>query len=117
MGSATASKAARFSGAEGYRAVVRGRSPTTPSCTPSPKFGFEKRFCKNIKVREGQQGWDEPNVEDILREINKGCWTIGYTGQSPERLKLHMKNMHTFDVKTLRANGGPCDAVLLAHRK
>ncbi len=68
------------------------------------KFGFEKELCKNIKVVNS-----EPNVEDILREINRGTWTIGYTGQSPERLKLHMKNMHTFDVKTLRAKGGPCD--------
>jgi formate dehydrogenase major subunit len=73
------------------------------------KFGFEKELCKNIKVEKDKTGWDEPNIEDILREINKGCWTIGYTGQSPERLKLHMKNMHTFDVKTLKANGGPCD--------
>ena len=73
------------------------------------KFGFEKELCKNIKVEKDKQGWEEPNVEDILREINKGTWTIGYTGQSPERLKLHMKNMHTFDVKTLRAKGGPCD--------
>jgi hypothetical protein len=44
-----------------------------------------------------------------MKEINRGMWTIGYTGQSPERLKLHMKNMQTFDVKTLRAKGGPCD--------
>ena len=73
------------------------------------KFGFEKELVKNIKLIKDKQGWDEPEIEDILREINKGCWTIGYTGQSPERLKLHMKNMHTFDVKTLRANGGPCD--------
>jgi formate dehydrogenase major subunit len=73
------------------------------------KFGFAKELCKNIKIDKDKQGWDEPIVEDILREINKGCWTIGYTGQSPERLKLHMKNMHTFDVKTLKANGGPCD--------
>ena len=36
-------------------------------------------------------------------------WTIGYTGQSPERLKLHMENQHTFDRTTLRANGGPAD--------
>ena len=36
-------------------------------------------------------------------------WTIGYTGQSPERLKLHMANQHTFDKVTLKANGGPCD--------
>ncbi|HEY6896579.1 MAG TPA: formate dehydrogenase subunit alpha [Rhodocyclaceae bacterium] len=68
------------------------------------KFGFEKELCKNIKVAN-----NEPNVEDILREINKGTWTIGYSGQSPERLKLHMKNMSTFDPKTLRAKGGPCD--------
>jgi formate dehydrogenase major subunit len=33
-------------------------------------------------------------------------WTIGYTGQSPERLKAHMRNMHVFDVNTLRAKGG-----------
>ena len=67
-------------------------------------FGFEKELVKNIKVTN-----DEPSMEDTLREINKGTWTIGYSGQSPERLKLHMKNMHTFDVKTLRAKGGPCD--------
>ncbi|HWV18860.1 MAG TPA: formate dehydrogenase subunit alpha [Rhodocyclaceae bacterium] len=67
-------------------------------------FGFEKEFVRNIKVTN-----DEPSMEDTLREINKGTWTIGYSGQSPERLKLHMKNMHTFDVKTLRAKGGPCD--------
>jgi formate dehydrogenase major subunit len=75
------------------------------------KLGFADQFVgkkdgkQNIQVVNG-----EPVVEDVLRnEINKGTWTIGYTGQSPERLKLHMKNMHTFDVKTLRAKGGPCD--------
>ena len=73
------------------------------------KFGFEKELVKNVAVVKDKQGWDEPVIEDILREINKGCWTIGYTGQSPERLKLHMKHMNTFDVKTLKANGGPCD--------
>ena len=36
-------------------------------------------------------------------------WTIGYTGQSPERLKLHMEHQHTFDKTTLLAVGGPCD--------
>ncbi|HNH14741.1 MAG TPA: formate dehydrogenase subunit alpha [Rhodocyclaceae bacterium] len=68
------------------------------------KFGFDKEFTKNIKVVN-----NEPLPEDILREINRGTWTIGYTGQSPERLKLHMKNMHTFNPKTLKAQGGPCD--------
>jgi formate dehydrogenase major subunit len=42
----------------------------------------------------------------MLREINRSNWTIGYTGQSPERLKAHMRNMHVFDVKTLKAKGG-----------
>ncbi|MEF9995583.1 MAG: molybdopterin-dependent oxidoreductase [Burkholderiaceae bacterium] len=65
---------------------------------------------QNLKTIKGAGGWDEPIIEDILaNEINKGTWTIGYTGQSPERLKLHMKHMNTFDVRTLRANGGPCD--------
>ena len=36
----------------------------------------------------------------------QACWSIGYTGQSPERLKAHMRNMNVFDVKTLRAKGG-----------
>ncbi|HRX36865.1 MAG TPA: formate dehydrogenase subunit alpha, partial [Aestuariivirga sp.] len=68
------------------------------------KFGFADRMFRNIKVEN-----DEPSIEDTLREINRGMWTIGYTGQSPERLKLHMENQQTFDKTTLRANGGPCD--------
>ena len=42
-----------------------------------------------------------PNVEDTTLEFNKGMWTIGYTGQSPDRLKKHMANQHTFDKTTL----------------
>ncbi len=74
------------------------------------KFGFEKEFLGKVKVHKPDANkFDEPVIEDMLREINRGVWTIGYTGQSPERLKLHMKNMNTFDVKTLKAKGGPCD--------
>ncbi|MDI9246407.1 formate dehydrogenase subunit alpha [Marinobacter sp. CHS3-4] len=68
------------------------------------KFGFTDRMFRNIKV-EG----DIPLIEDITREFNRGMWTIGYTGQSPERLKKHMQYQHHFDRTTLRANGGPCD--------
>lgn len=67
------------------------------------KLGFADELCKNIKVVH-----NEPVVEDILREINRSCWTIGYTGCSPERLKLHMENKHTFNPTTLRADSGPC---------
>ncbi|ERP90247.1 formate dehydrogenase [Marinobacter sp. ES-1] len=68
------------------------------------KFGFTDRMFRNIAI-EG----DEPVVEDITHEFNRGMWTIGYTGQSPERLKKHMANQHHFDKTTLRAVGGPCD--------
>ncbi len=68
------------------------------------KFGFDGEMFKNIKVEN-----DEPLVEDITREFNKGMWTIGYTGQSPERIRSHMANQHTFDKTTLQARGGPND--------
>jgi formate dehydrogenase major subunit len=75
------------------------------------KFGFDKELVKNYEIwkPDGDKKFDEPTPESILKEINRATWTIGYTGQSPERLKLHMKNQATFDVKTLRAKGGPCD--------
>jgi formate dehydrogenase major subunit len=66
------------------------------------KLGFADRMFKNIKV-EGTQ----PSSEDILREINRGGWSTGYCGQSPERLKLHMANQKDFDLVTLRAKDGP----------
>ncbi len=69
------------------------------------KLGFAKELVKNYKMVQGKGGI-EPETESILREINKSVWTIGYTGQSPERLKAHMRNMNVFDVKTLRAKGG-----------
>ena len=69
------------------------------------KLGFAKELSKNYKMQK-IKGLDEPLPEDILREINASVWTIGYTGQSPERLKAHMRNMGAFDVKTLRAKGG-----------
>ena len=68
------------------------------------KLGFADRMFRNISV-EG----DEPLIEDVTREFNKGMWTIGYTGQSPERLKAHMEHQHTFDRTTLQAVGGPLD--------
>ena len=68
------------------------------------KFGFAKEFFKHIKLNG-----EEPLIEDITREFNRGMWTIGYTGQSPERLKAHMANQATFDKTSLRARGGAVD--------
>ena len=72
------------------------------------KLGFDKELVKNYQMQK-VKGLDEPVPEDILREINKCVWTIGYTGQSPERLKAHMKNMAAFDIKTLKARGNVRD--------
>ena len=68
------------------------------------KLGFGDELIKNIEVTN-----DEPLIEDITREFNRGMWTIGYTGQSPERIKAHMEHRGTFDETTLQAKGGPLD--------
>jgi formate dehydrogenase major subunit len=62
------------------------------------KLGFEDKMFKNIKVENNL-----PSSEDLLREINRGGWSTGYCGQSPERLKAHMKYQSKFDLVTLRA--------------
>lgn len=72
------------------------------------RLGFDKELCKNYTFQK-VKGMDEPVPEDILREINRGVWTIGYTGQSPERIKAHMRHMHAFDVKTLKCKGTVVD--------
>jgi formate dehydrogenase major subunit len=72
------------------------------------KLGFAAEFSKNFKMQK-VKGLDEPVIEDVLREINASVWTIGYTGQSPERLKAHMRNMGAFDIKSLRCKGKVVD--------
>jgi formate dehydrogenase major subunit len=62
------------------------------------KLGLADQMFKNIKVEN-----NVPVAEDILREINRGGWSTGYCGQSPERLKAHMRNQHKFDLVTMRA--------------
>ncbi|HYP36130.1 MAG TPA: formate dehydrogenase subunit alpha [Stellaceae bacterium] len=66
------------------------------------KLGFADRMFKNIQVENNL-----PLAEDVLREMNRGSWSTGYCGQSPERLKLHMANQKDFDLVTMRATDGP----------
>ena len=70
----------------------------------SQKLGLSEQLFKHIRVENNQ-----PVIEDITREYNKGMWTIGYTGQSPERLKEHQQNWHTFHKTSLEAEGGPAN--------
>ncbi len=65
-------------------------------------FGFADEMFKHIGVQN-----NEPIAEDMLREINKGTWSIGYTAQSPERLKLHMQHQDKFDSITLKGMSEP----------
>ena len=62
------------------------------------KFGFADKMFKNIKVN----GTKVP-PEDVLREMNRGSFSTGYCGQSPERLKAHMRHQAAFDLVTMRA--------------
>lgn len=63
------------------------------------KLGFADEFYKKIKQVP----------EDITLELGSGSLTIGYNGQTPDRIKKHMENWHTFDIDDLQAKGGPCD--------
>jgi formate dehydrogenase major subunit len=65
-------------------------------------LGFADKMFKNIKVTNNL-----PEAEDVLREMNRGSWSTGYCGQSPERLKVHMANQKDFDMITQRATTGP----------
>ena len=65
------------------------------------RLGFADRMFKNVEIKEGA-----PTAEGLLGEINRGCVSIGYTGQSAERLKHHMANEQYFDVSTLRGRPG-----------
>jgi len=62
---------------------------------------FREPMFKPFEIRD-----NAPTAESILREINRGALSTGYTGQSPERLKLHMANQDKFDLVTLRGRAG-----------
>ena len=66
------------------------------------KLGFADRMFRNIKVNGNL-----PVAEDVLREINRGGWSTGYCGQSPERIKSHMAHQADFDMLTQKATTGP----------
>jgi formate dehydrogenase major subunit len=66
------------------------------------KLGLADQMFKNIKVENNL-----PVAEDILREMNRGSWSTGYCGQSPERIKSHMAHQADFDMRTQRAATGP----------
>ena len=81
------------------------------------RFGFKKQFIHNMKgdwkgvpaSMKNVKMLPEATFEDVLREINLSCLSIGYNGQTPERLKRQHEWGHVFDIKTKKAVGGPVD--------
>ncbi|HEV7266328.1 MAG TPA: formate dehydrogenase subunit alpha [Falsiroseomonas sp.] len=62
---------------------------------------FREDMFKPYEIKD-----NAPTAESILREINRGSLSTGYSGQSPERLKLHMEHQDKFDLVTLRGREG-----------
>jgi formate dehydrogenase major subunit len=101
-GSRTASNRSLQWGEQIIKPVFESKDDNEVMYLLAKKLGFADRMFKNIKVEN-----NVPVAEDILREINRGGWSTGYCGQSPERLKTHMANQKDFDIVTLRASAGP----------
>jgi len=81
------------------------------------RLGFKKQFTKNMKgswkgvpaSMKEVKALPEQTIDDVLREINMGALSIGYIGQTPERLKRQQQWAHVFEIKTKKAVGGPVD--------
>src|SRR4051812_18595505 len=97
-GSRTASNRSLQWGEQIVKPIFESKNDNEIMYLLAKKLGFADRMFKNIKVENNL-----PSPEDLLREINRGGWSTGYCGQSPERLKAHMKNQAKFDVVSLRA--------------
>ncbi len=97
-GSRTSSNRAIQWGEQIVKPVFESKDDLEVMYLLAKKLGIADRMFKNIKVEN-----NIPVAEDILREINRGGWSTGYCGQSPERLKAHMKNQAKFDMLTQRA--------------
>ncbi|HEY0570687.1 MAG TPA: molybdopterin-dependent oxidoreductase, partial [Enterovirga sp.] len=97
-GSRTASNRSLQWGEQIVKPIFESKSDYEAMYLLAKKLGLADSMFKNIKVEN-----NVPSAEDLLREINRGGWSTGYCGQSPERLKAHMKNQAKFDIVTLRA--------------
>jgi formate dehydrogenase major subunit len=97
-GSRTASNRSLQWGEQIVKPVFEAKDDYQALYLLATRLGFGEQMFKHIKVEA-----DRPQPEEILREINRGGWSTGYCGQSPERLKAHMRNQGKFDIVTLRA--------------
>ncbi len=101
-GSRTSSNRAIQWGEQIVKPIFESKDDNEVMYLLAKKLGFADTMFKNIKVEN-----NVPVAEDVLREINRGGWSTGYCGQSPERLKSHMANQRDFDMLTQKATTGP----------
>ncbi|MEI8276751.1 MAG: formate dehydrogenase subunit alpha, partial [Hyphomicrobiales bacterium] len=101
-GSRTASNRAIQWGEQIVKPIFESKDDLEVMYLLAKKLGFADLMFKNIKVENNL-----PVPEDILREINRGGFSTGYCGQSPERIKSHMANQKDFDMRTQKATSGP----------
>ncbi len=101
-GSRTSSNRAIQWGEQIVKPIFESKDDNEVMYLLAKKLGFADLMFKNIKVEN-----NVPVAEDILREINRGGFSTGYCGQSPERLKSHMANQKDFDMLTQKATTGP----------
>ena len=101
-GSRVASNRAMQWGEQIVKPIFESKDDLEVMYLVAKKLGFADQMFKNIKVENNL-----PEAEDILREMNRGSWSTGYTGQSPERIKSHMAHQADFDMRTQRATTGP----------
>ncbi len=95
--------------------VWEARSDLAVMVDMAERLGFKKQYIHNYKgdwkgvpaSMKDVKELPEQTVEDVLREINMGALSIGYIGQTPERLKRQQEWAHVFDIKTKKAEGGP----------
>jgi len=66
------------------------------------KLGFGKELVKNIKLVKGKGGMEEPDVEDILREINRGCGRSATRASPPSGCRRTCATCTCSTSKTLR---------------
>ncbi len=99
-GSRTASNRSLQWGEQIVKPIFESKNDYEVMYLLAKKLGFADLMFKNIKVENNL-----PVPEDILREINRGGWSTGYCGQSPERLKVHMANQKDFDLRHAAGEG------------
>ena len=101
-GSVTASKSLDPVARPGYRSgvgVASGSHHHGEVCA-------QARICRRVvQEHPGQRADRRAGRRGHHPRDQPGMWTIGYTGQSPERLKLHAENRKTFDTTSLLAEG------------